>query len=112
MSLSNDEKESEGKSTSSSGVVELGDDDDEDEDDRPVAAPAQSHSPTEPPRQVAPFLSQGEIDPNTAKVDFSDPQQTRVIVYMILSLLPVLFLIPFMLSREFIPAEYLPPVDL
>ena len=30
--------------------------------------------------------------------DFSDAKQTRVIIYTILSLLPVLFLIPFMLG--------------
>jgi len=35
-----------------------------------------------------------------------------VIIYLILSLLPVLLLIPFMLSRDLIPLEALPPVDM
>jgi hypothetical protein len=62
---------------------------------------------------VPTFLSQGEIDPANLNVDLSDPQQTRVILYIILSLIPVLFLIPFMLgSRELIPLDALPPVDL
>jgi hypothetical protein len=43
----------------------------------------------------------------------SDPKQARVIVYIVLSLLPVLFLIPFMLgSRDLIPLDDLPPVQL
>ena len=66
---------------------------------------------------VAPFLSQGEIAEDVLNPDLSDPKQTRVIIYIILSLLPVLFLIPLMLgSREFLPAiipmEDLPPVQL
>ena len=66
---------------------------------------------------VAPFLSQGEIQEETLKVDLSNPKQTRVIIYIILSLLPVLFLIPLMLgSREFLPAiipmDELPPVQM
>jgi hypothetical protein len=68
-------------------------------------------------KAVAPFLSQGEILEETLKVDLSNPKQTRVIIYIILSLLPVLFLIPLMLgSREFLPAiipmDELPPVQL
>ena len=60
---------------------------------------------------VAPFLSQGEI--NQEEMDLSDPKQARVMFYIILSLLPVLFLIPLMLgSREMIPAEILPPVEI
>lgn len=81
----------------SDGVVELGDDDDE----------------PEPQQQVAPFLSQGEIADDVLNPDLSDPQQTRVIIYIILSLIPVLFLIPLMLgSRDLIPLDALPPVDI
>jgi hypothetical protein len=66
---------------------------------------------------VAPFLSQGEILQETLKVDLSNPKQTRVIIYIILSLIPILFLIPLMLgSREFLPAiipmEDMPPVQM
>jgi hypothetical protein len=85
----------------SSGVVELADDDEG--DDKPSAAPA------------APFLSQGEsMDLEEAlNPDLSDPKQTRVILYIIISLVPVLFLVPLMLgSRDLIPLESLPPVDL
>jgi hypothetical protein len=71
------------------------------------------------PVSAATFLSQGEIDPTNLKVDLSNPQQTRVILYIILSLIPVLFLIPLMLgSRELLPLIFagdeipLPPVDL
>jgi hypothetical protein len=75
---------------------------------------ATSSSKQQPPSVVVPtFLSQGEIDPANLSVNLADPQQTRVILYIILSLLPVLFLIPFMLgSRELIPLDALPPVDL
>jgi len=82
------------------GVVELAADDD---DEEASAAPA---------RAAAPFLSQGEIDEDAMNVDFSDAKQTRVLIYTVLSLLPVLFLIPFMLSRELIPLDSLPPVDM
>lgn len=62
---------------------------------------------------LAPFLSQGDIDPQALNPDLSDPKQTRVIIYIILSLIPVLFLIPLMLgSRELIPLESLPPVPM
>ena len=87
----------------SSGVVELADDD---EDDKPAAAAA---------TPAAPFLSQGEsMDLEEAlNPDLSDPKQTRVILYIIISLVPVLFLVPLMLgSRDLIPLESLPPVDL
>ena len=87
----------------SSGVVELADDD---EDDKPAAAGATT---------AAPFLSQGEsMDLEEAlNPDLSDPKQTRVILYIIISLVPVLFLVPLMLgSRDLIPLESLPPVDL
>lgn len=61
----------------------------------------------------APFLSQGEIDPQALNPDFNDPKQARVIIYILLSLIPVLFLIPLMLSsRELIPLDSLPPVTL
>ena len=62
---------------------------------------------------AAPFLSQGEISDEALNPDLSDPKQTRVIIYIILSLIPVLFLIPLMLgSRDLIPLDALPPVDL
>lgn len=65
------------------------------------------------PKAVAPFMSQGEISEEGMEMDLSDPKQARVMFYIILSLLPVLFLIPLMLgSREMIPAEMLPPVEL
>ena len=62
---------------------------------------------------VAPFLSQGEIAPEALEMDWSDPKQTRVMIYIILSLVPILFLIPLMIgSRDLIPLEILPPVTL
>ena len=62
---------------------------------------------------VAPFFSQGEIDPQTLNPDLSDPKQARVIIYIILSLLPVLFLIPLMIgSRDLIPLDAVAPVQL
>lgn len=87
------------------GVVELAD-----EEEETAAAPDASSS-VDAKKSVAPFLSQGEI--SEEPMDLSDPKQARVMFYIILSLLPVLFLIPLMLgSREMIPAEMLPPVDL
>jgi hypothetical protein len=88
------------------GVVEL--------TDSVVAAPrSTSSSSTVSSSAGAPFLSQGEIDPQALNPDLSDPKQARVIIYIILSLLPVLFLIPLMLgSRELIPLESMPPVQL
>lgn len=75
------------------GVVELGDE------------------PTT--KTVAPFLSQGDIAEDVLQVDLNDPKQTRVIIYIILSLVPVLFLVPLMLgSRDLIPLDALPPVTL
>ena len=60
---------------------------------------------------VAPFLSQGEISEGVLNPDLSDPKQARVIIYIILSLVPVLFLIPLILgNRDFIPMDALPPV--
>uniref|UniRef100_A0A7S3V508 ER membrane protein complex subunit 10 n=1 Tax=Chaetoceros debilis TaxID=122233 RepID=A0A7S3V508_9STRA len=62
---------------------------------------------------AAPFLSQGEISEEALNPDLSDPKQTRVIIYIILSLVPVLFLIPLMLgSRDLIPLDALPPVEM
>lgn len=62
---------------------------------------------------AAPFLSQGEISEEAMEMDWNDPKQQRVMFYIILSLLPVLFLIPLMLgSRDLIPADVLPPVEL
>ena len=80
------------------GVVELAD------------APDTKPTPNVP---IVPFISQGEIDPETLNPDLSDPKQARVIIYIIISLLPVLFLIPLMLgSRDLIPLDDLPPVSL
>ena len=84
-------------------VVELAD------DDESVDAPAAG----EEKAVAAPFLSQGEIDEEALTMDWSDPKQQRVMFYIILSLIPVLFLIPLMLgSRELIPMDMLPPVEL
>jgi hypothetical protein len=83
------------------GVVELADDDVKTEEEK---APKEQNA-------VAPFLSQGVI--SEEPVDLSDPKSARVMIYIILSLIPVLFLIPLMLgSREMIPAEMLPPINL
>ena len=84
---------------SDDGIVELG--------EEPKTAETEDDAP------VAPFLSQGEISEEAMTMDFSDPKQARVMVYIILSLLPVLFLIPLMLgSRDLIPLDALPPVEL
>lgn len=79
-----------------SGVVELKDNNEDDAIPKPTAAAAA----VDPP-----FLSQRtELDPDALKLDLGDAKQTRVIVYIVLSLLPVLFLIPFMLgSRDLLP---------
>lgn len=85
------------------GVIDLTDDDDDDVPETKSATPA------------APFLSQGELsdDPNLLSPDFSDGKQTRVIIYIILTLVPILFLVPLMIgSRDLIPLDALPPVDL
>ena len=89
------------------GVVELGD----------VGEPEGSSSSVgvtpEPAQFAAPFLSQGEISEEALNPDLSDPKQTRVLIYIILSLVPVLFLIPLILgSRDLIPPEALPPVEM
>ena len=73
----------------------------------------ETEAPKKEEAAVAPFLSQGEVSEEAMEMDFSDPKQARVMIYIILSLLPVLFLIPLMLgSREMIPAEMLPPVEI
>lgn len=84
------------------GVVELAEDDGS-------ASGASATQATATTR----FISQGEIDPETLNPDMSDPKQARVIIYIIISLIPVLFLIPLMLgSRELIPLDALPPIEL
>ena len=90
------------------GVIELADSDDDSETEDKGDSPSST---------AAPFLSQGEISEEAMSMDLRDPKQTRVIIYIILSLLPVLFLIPLMLgSREFLPAiipmDNMPPVQL
>ena len=80
------------------GIIELTDEDE---------------SKPEETQQVAPFLSQGEVDPDAMNPDLANAKEARVILYMVISLLPVLFLIPLMLgSRDLIPADWLPPVEL
>jgi hypothetical protein len=82
------------------GVVELADEEEVEESSTSAETKA-----------VAPFLSQGEV--SEEPMDLSDPKQARVMFYIVLSLLPVLFLVPLMLgSREFIPADILPPVEM
>eukprot|EP00553_Chaetoceros_curvisetus_P003274 CAMPEP_0204620048 /NCGR_PEP_ID=MMETSP0717-20131115/6206_1 /ASSEMBLY_ACC=CAM_ASM_000666 /TAXON_ID=230516 /ORGANISM="Chaetoceros curvisetus" /LENGTH=144 /DNA_ID=CAMNT_0051634151 /DNA_START=75 /DNA_END=509 /DNA_ORIENTATION=- len=89
------------------GVVELVDDDETTSSDSTSSSPSQQNT------GAAPFLSQGEISEDALNPDLSDPKQTRVIIYIILSLLPVLFLIPLMLgSRDLIPLDALPPVEM
>lgn len=86
------------------GVVELAEDDEN-------ATPTTT-APVASTNGAAPFLSQGDIAKEA--LEFSnDPKQTRVIIYIILSLIPVLFLVPLMLgSRDLIPLDALPPVEL
>ena len=82
------------------GVVELVDDED--------TTPKDNQAPTPM------FISQSnEIAEDVLNPDLTDPKQTRVILYIILSLLPVLFLIPLMLgSRDLIPLDEIPPVQM
>lgn len=85
-------------------ILELADDTDD------VKASSRSEPASKP---SAPFLSQGEILPESLNPDLSDPKQARVIIYIIISLVPVLFLIPLMLgSRDLIPLDDLPPVQM
>ena len=89
----------------SNGVVELVDDE---ETTQTSSAPLSNNGGNAP----SPFLSQGEIDKEALELT-NDPKQTRVIIYIVLSLIPVLFLIPLMLgSRDLIPMDALPPVDM
>ena len=67
------------------GVIDLTD---EDEDDIPLT----NDSKQQQQQQVAaPFLSQGELsdDPNLLSPDFNDAKQSRVIFYIILTLVPI-----------------------
>jgi hypothetical protein len=68
----------------------------------------------QPDSAVAPFLSQGEVSEDALRLpNLNDPKETRVIIYMILSLVPIVFLVPLMLgSRDLIPLDALPPVEL
>mmetsp|Transcript_15652 Transcript_15652/g.33078 ORF Transcript_15652/g.33078 Transcript_15652/m.33078 type:complete len:158 (+) Transcript_15652:230-703(+) len=89
------------------GVIDLTDDD---EDDQSTATASVTNTNT-----AAPFLSQGELsdDPNLLSPDFKDAKQTRVIIYIILTLVPILFLVPLMIgSRDLIPLDALPPVEM
>ena len=86
-------------SSDDNGVVELVDD-----EDAKLSVDEQG--------SVAPFLSQGGISDEALNPDLSNPKQTRVILYIIISLVPVLFLIPLMIgSRDLIPLDALPPVE-
>lgn len=88
-------------------VLELADDETEEQE------ASESKSEDSTAVAAAPFLSQGDISEEAMTMDWSDPKQQRVMFYIVLSLLPVLFLIPFMLgSRDFIPPDALPPVQL
>jgi hypothetical protein len=87
------------------GIIDL-----TDEDDSPVTTTNEPNN-----NMAAPFLSQGELstDPNLLNPDFNDPKQTRVIIYIILTLVPILFLVPLMIgSRDLIPLDALPPVEI
>jgi hypothetical protein len=95
------------------GVIDLTDDDD-DEDIGPDFVNTQQRS-SAASVTTAPFLSQGELssDPKLLNPDFSDDKQNRVILYIILTLVPILFLVPLMIgSRDLIPLDILPPVEL
>lgn len=50
-------------------------------------------------------VPQGYLNPDVARI--ADGQKTRVFIYIGLALVPCLFLVPFFLSREFVP-----PVEL
>ena len=94
-----------------SGVIDLTDDDDDDISPTASKSIDDKNSNT----VAAPFLSQGELsdDPNLLSPDFKDPKQTRVIIYIILTLVPILFLVPLMIgSRDLIPLDSFPPVEI
>lgn len=46
---------------------------------------------------------QGYLNPDLTKMDES--KMSRVVVYILVALLPTLLLIPFYLSRNFVPAD-------
>mmetsp|Transcript_32836 Transcript_32836/g.46649 ORF Transcript_32836/g.46649 Transcript_32836/m.46649 type:complete len:145 (+) Transcript_32836:109-543(+) len=95
------------------GVVELGDTTTATSSSETSSSFASAAGTDPADQSVAPFLSQGEIADDVLNPDLSNPKQTRVIIYIILSLIPVLFLIPLMLgSRDLIPADMLPPVEM
>mmetsp|Transcript_16884 Transcript_16884/g.23475 ORF Transcript_16884/g.23475 Transcript_16884/m.23475 type:complete len:159 (-) Transcript_16884:225-701(-) len=89
------------------GVVELADDDG-------IESVKQEAKDSSSTSVAAPFLSQGnELAEGVLNPDLSDPKQTRVIIYIIISLIPVLFLVPLMLgSRDLIPLDAVPPVEM
>mmetsp|Transcript_23922 Transcript_23922/g.35011 ORF Transcript_23922/g.35011 Transcript_23922/m.35011 type:complete len:138 (-) Transcript_23922:127-540(-) len=89
--------------SSTEGIVELADDEEDAQSDQNIDSPAR-----------AIFISQSnEIAEDVLSPNLSDPKQTRVILYIIISLVPVLFLVPLMLgSRDLIPLDTIPPVDL
>lgn len=94
------------------GVIDLTDDDDDEDEYIGPDTTQRSEAVT---TTTAPFLSQGELssDPNLLNPDFSDDKQNRVILYIILTLVPILFLVPLMIgSRDLIPLDVLPPVEL
>ena len=94
------------------GVIDLTDDDDEDIGPDFVNTQQRSSAASV---TTAPFLSQGELssDPKLLNPDFSDDKQNRVILYIILTLVPILFLVPLMIgSRDLIPLDILPSVEL
>ena len=59
-----------------------------------------------------PLTSESLSDRVTELKTSDDPKQTRVILYILVSLVPVLFLVPLMLGRELVPLDTLPPVEL
>ena len=59
-----------------------------------------------------PLTSESLSDRVTELKTSDDPKQTRVILYILVSLVPVLFLVPLMLGRELVPLESIPPVEL
>jgi len=98
LNMENDEKKA-----GETGVIELAED----------SSPKQEND-AKTPSFAAPFLSQStELADGVLQPDMSDAKQARVIIYLIISLLPVLALIPLMLgSRDFIPPDALPPVQM
>ena len=95
--------ETDEKKAGEPGVIELAED----------SSPKQEND-AKTPSFAAPFLSQStELADGVLQPDMSDAKQARVIIYLIISLLPVLALIPLMLgSRDFIPPDALPPVQM